>query len=741
MELIDKTISHYKILEKLGSGGMGSVYKAEDLRLHRTVALKFLPLELTRDEESKQRFINEAHAASSLQHHNVCTIHDIDETDDGKMFICMDCYEGETLREKISKGPLNISEITNIIIQIAEGLKKAHENGIVHRDIKPANIFITKDGIVKILDFGIAKLIGQALLTQTGRTMGTIAYLSPEQAKGEHIDHRTDIWSLGVMLYEMLSGEKPFKGEYDQVVIFNILNEEPENIKKFRKDIPSNLFAVLEKSLEKDRGYRYEYISSLLEDLKHLKDEAEIQPSQINLISTKPSQSVVVLPFVNLSGDPEQEYFCDGLAEELINSLSKISDIKVVARTSAFAFKGSNIEVRKIGKRLNVGTVLEGSVRKVGNRIRIMAQLINVRDGYHLWSEKYDREFNDVFNVQDEISLAIVDKLKVKLLGNEKGNLLKRYTQNPEAYDLYLKGHHIYYQYNFKITNQAIEYFHKALEKDPNYALAYVGLAECYGSMAYWGVKRPSEVLPIDRKYTQKALEIDKNLSEVYTLIADTSHMFDWKWSETEQIYLHSLELNPNNIDSLNDYGLYLCSVRRFEDARKAFERAKNIDPLNYMTFCVLFPDFCNSRFDLIIADLSKFMDLDPPFWPGLWLLWRTLSLMENKAEALEAFKKLFLLRGMNDVVKLMEGLSYEEALRVGARSLAEFYKHQYTSPYDIAMYFIHSGEKEEAIAWLETAVKEHDGRLYFLNCDPDWKSIDSDERFINCLRQIGFRT
>ncbi|MGB8320187.1 MAG: protein kinase, partial [Ignavibacteriaceae bacterium] len=401
--MIGENISHYRILEKLGEGGMGIIYKAEDLKLKRTVALKVLPESFTKHEESKRRFINEAQAASSLQHNNICTIHEIDETDDGQLFIAMDYYEGETLKNKICRELLSIDEIINITTQIAEGLNKAHEKGIIHRDIKPANIFITKDGTVKILDFGLAKKIDQTQFTKTGMKFGTTDYMSPEQIKGEKIDLRTDIWSLGIILYEMLTGQQPFKADYEQAVVYLILNQEPEDARKFREDIPDRLLDILEKLIAEDREDRYEVLGLMIDDLRDVMNEKEIETYQFELPAPKPSQSIAVLPFINMSADPEQEYFCDGLTEELINALSKIQDLKVVARTSAFTFKGGSYDVRKIGRKLDVKTILEGSVRKSADRVRISAQLINVMDGYHLWSERYEKELKDVFKIQDEI--------------------------------------------------------------------------------------------------------------------------------------------------------------------------------------------------------------------------------------------------------------------------------------------------------------------------------------------------
>ncbi|MGB6865343.1 MAG: protein kinase, partial [Candidatus Aminicenantaceae bacterium] len=509
-----KNISHYKILEKIGEGGMGVVYKAEDMKLRRTVALKFLPAELTRDEEAKERFVQEAQAAAAIDHPNICIIYEINESE-GKTFISMAYIKGQSLKEKIASGPVELEEVLDIAIHTAEGLKEAHENGIVHRDIKPANIMLTKKGQVKIMDFGLAKLSWGVDLTKTATIMGTVAYMSPEQASGEKADQRTDIWSLGCVLYEMLAGQRPFKGTHDQAAIYSIMNEEPEPVSSLRKDIPVGFEMILHACLQKDPRNRYRDMEALLSDLRSidLEDKTQILTA-VRALDEPPS--IAVLPFVNMSADPENEYFSDGLSEAIINSLTKIKGFKVVARTSAFSFKGKDVDIRDIGKQLDVNKVLEGSVQKAGNRLRITAQLINVSDGYHLWSERFDRNMDDVFAIQDEISLAIVDNLKLNLLKGEKTKLIKRYTNDSEAYSFYLKGRYFYNKRTEEDMKRSVEYFERALEKDPKFALPYAGLADAYATFGFYHWWPFEEARSKSKEFVLKGLEVDDTVGETH---------------------------------------------------------------------------------------------------------------------------------------------------------------------------------------------------------------------------------
>ena len=465
-------LGQYEIVSLIGGGGMGLVYKAQDTRLKRLVALKLLPPELTRDETAKQRFLQEAQAASALDHPNICVIHEIDETPDGQLYLVMAYYEGETLKERIARGPLALDDALDIATQVGQGLAEAHGAGIVHRDIKPANLLVTKTGVVKILDFGLAKLAGSESLTRTGTLLGTVAYMSPEQLRGEDVEQRTDIWSLGVVLYEMLAGQLPFKGEGLEAVSANVLHGTPIPLARTRPSVLQDAERVVNRALVKQVADRYQAVVDLLGELRKLRGSPTV---------TTPTQpdvpSIAVLPFRNMSADPEQEYFCEGLAEELIDALARLDGLRVAGRTSAFQFSGKGHDLRDIGEKLQVKTILEGSVRRAGDRLRVNAQLINAADGYHLWSERYDRDMDDIFAVQDDIARTVVEKLKVKLLGTADTPLVRKPTDNLEAYNLVLQGRY----YSLRATGPALEKalacFTQAPALEPAYAQAHAGIA------------------------------------------------------------------------------------------------------------------------------------------------------------------------------------------------------------------------------------------------------------------------
>ena len=521
----------YRIVSQLGSGGMGVVYTATDPRLDRRVAIKLLPPDLTRDETAKQRFLQEAKAASALDHHNICTIHEINETDDGQLYLVMAHYEGETLKERIGRGSLDLNDAIDIATQVGQGLAEAHGAGIVHRDIKPANLLVTKTGVVKILDFGLAKLAGAEGMTQTGTTLGTVAYMSPEQLRGEEVDHRTDIWSLGVVLFEMVAGQRPFKGERLEAVSVNVLQSQPSSLARSRAGVPADLERMVNRALVMPVVDRYQTVADLLGELRTLQGSATV------VTTGQPDvPSIAVLPFRNMSADPEQEYFCEGLAEELIDALARLDGLRVAARTSTFQFGGKGHNLREIGATLNVKTVLEGSVRKSGNRLRINAQLINADDGYHLWSERYDREMADVFEIQDDIARTVVGKLKARLLGLADEPLM-RPTNNLEAHDLCLKGRYHESRLTGAALEKGLECFTQALTLEPSCVPAHAGVARVQAIRAALSFARPHDVMPKAKEAAYKAIEMDEAVADAHLAMGGVLHWYEWSWEKAEREY------------------------------------------------------------------------------------------------------------------------------------------------------------------------------------------------------------
>jgi len=559
----------YKIIEEIGRGGMAVVYKAEDTRLKRIVALKFLSAELTQNKEAKQRFIQEAQAAAALDHPNICTVHEVDEADE-QTFIAMSYIEGKSLKDKLRDGPLDVEEAREIALQVAEGLKEAHEKGIVHRDIKPANIMLTDRSIAKITDFGLAKLSGGADLTKASTIMGTVAYMSPEQAKGEEVDHRSDIWSLGAMVYEMLSGERPFKKDQEHALIYSILSEDPITISKIRKDIPSHIEVVIEKSLEKEASNRYQKIQELITDLEQ----------SVPLIFPKAEKSIVVLPFEDMSPNKDQEYFSDGLTEEIISDLSSIQSLRVISRTSAMMLKGTKKSMKTIGRELDVQYVLEGSVRTAGNKLRITAQLIDASSDAHLWAEKYNGTLDDVFDIQENVSRSIVAALKLKLSADEDKKISERPITDIRAYECYLKALHEAWTFTPEGLEKASQYLRNGLKIIGENVLFYEGLATVNLWYVAGGIKLEQNLLDEAKAYVRKIFTMDpENAGGHYILGMTAYKVGDYKTAlkQCKKTYL----LDPNHTMNLAGLIIMYSESGRLSIATQFAKRLLEIDPLN----------------------------------------------------------------------------------------------------------------------------------------------------------------
>ena len=733
-----KTIAgKYKIIEEIGRGGMGVVYKAEDTRLDRIVALKFLSSELTQDEEAKQRFVQEAKAAAALNHPNISIIHEIDEHQ-GQTFIAMEYIQGQSLKQKLEEGPLAIEEAKDIALQVAEGLMEAHEKGIIHRDIKPANIMLTEKCQAKITDFGLAKLSGGADLTKASTIMGTVAYMSPEQAKGEAVDHRTDIWSLGAMLYEMLTGKRPFIKDHEQALIFSILNDQPKPITSLRPDVPSNIESPIRKAIEKEPSKRYQSVSTLIQDLRK-------PPSQF---AAKDEKSIAVLPFTNMSADPEQEYFCDGISDELINALANVRDLHVVARTSASSFKGKKIDVRDIGKKLNVEAVLEGSVRKSGNRLRITAQLINIADGYHLWSERFDGEMKDIFDIQDEITLAIVDKLKLKLLGKEKAAIVKRHTEDQDAYNLYLMGRNSLQMLTVAGFIRGIAYLEQATEKDPDFALPSAALAIAYCNRSYWGNLAPHEAFPKARAHTERALDIDATLALAYAASGFIKTFYDWDWLGANQDFRNALELNPNFADIYQYYSYLLILTQKHDDAVIIAKRAQELDPfsslINSHLGLIL---YWAGRIDEAVGVYETTLSINPDYWHAHYILGQIYSHKSMDEEALIEYEKAFELSGQNpQTVMALAAFCFRAGPKLRTEKLIESLmdrsKSEYVPPTVFYFMKLIQGDLDQAAVWLDKSCSERDSFLLWMLTHPNNRIRVPDHPLFNdILKKWGLRT
>lgn len=710
----EKYIGHYRVLRRLGSGGMGEVYLAEDARLRRSVALKVLPPESTTDRDRVLRFHQEARAASALSHPNIVTIYEVGE-DQGQSFIATEFIDGETLRQRIEGRPMSTIEVIDTAIGVASALVAAHEIGIIHRDIKPENVMLRRDGYVKVLDFGLAKLTENASfagartntsripMTDPGLVMGTVHYMSPEQLRGEEIDHRSDLFSVGEVMYEMIAGTSPFDGSSTSEIIASILERDPVPLVRFSRTLPRELDRIVDKLLRKNRLERYQSARDLLIDLRTLKQDIEykarltresggtpVTPDQVTeqlmlpeellrrsdqrsaprqrgwlrsnrdvmigllaLIAImsfsfvyfssndKTYRSIAVLPFSNIAGDPDAEYLTDGITESIIHSLSQVPTLQVMAQSSVFRYKGKPVDPRTAGRELNVSAVLTGKVQQRGDTLIVMADLVDVENGTLLWGQQYNRKSSDLLIVQNEIAKQISDRLQLRLTGEERDRLTRTYTADPETYKLYLKGR---YQWNKRTSDglrRAIAYFEKAIEREPTYALAYAGLADSYSLLPVYGRTPATEAYPRARAAAKKALEIDDSLAEAHTSLAWAS-LNEWRWKEAEAEFRRALELKPNYATAHQWYALCLSAVGRHDEAIAEIHKALDNDPLSLTintTVGTIY--YLAARYDEATDQLRRTLEIEPGFPRARFELARVDEVRGNAARAVKELEEL----------------------------------------------------------------------------------------------------
>jgi len=727
-----RRLSHFLVTGAIGAGGMGEVYRARDERLHRDVAIKVLPKELALDPERLRRLESEARALARLNHPNLLAVYELG-TDDTVTFIVTELLEGETLFDLLKGGPLPWRRAVEIGAAIAAGVAAAHTAGVVHRDLKPANVFVTTDGRIKVLDFGLARLLpppdtgatdDTALDTCTapGTVLGTVGYMAPEQVRGEPADHRSDLFAFGCLLYEMLAGRRPFAGDTAADVMAAILKSPPRPLAGLTPEVTPELVRILDRCLEKNAAARFQSAGDLafaLRSLDRATEPARQRPAP-KAAAEDDRPSIAVLPFANLSADPEQEYFCDGMAEEIINALAHLAGLRVIARTSSFVFKGERQDIREIGSTLDVGTVLEGSVRKAGDRVRITAQLIDVADGSHLWSERFDRRLEDVFAIQDEIALAVVDNLKVRLLGGDRAAIVRRFTENLDAHNAYLKGLHYWNMLSPEGYAQSREYFEEAIRIEPAFMPAYAWLVVWYFSRAFWADMPPREVAAKALPLASKALELEPSLAVIHSALGIYRAYFERDWEAGERTMLRGIELGPNEASAHANLGGLMVVRGRFDEAIEACAAAKRLDPLSPAYNCWAAQWMAISgRYEEGLQELERLLRM----FPDHWLPYHDLSDLYARGSRLDEArsmgeKALELSGHASATVFQLACVCYLGGDRQrGGELFEELQKRaseRYVSPSFLAWVHLARGEPAEALDRLREAARINDPWLPF---------------------------
>jgi serine/threonine protein kinase/TolB-like protein/Tfp pilus assembly protein PilF len=820
-------LGHYEILDRIGAGGMGELYLARDKRLDRRVAVKFLPDETTADQDARKRLIGEARASARLDHPNICSIYEVGE-EEGRIFIVMQYIEGETFASFLQHGQIELREVLEIAVQIADALAEAHSHGIIHRDVKPQNIMISARRQVKVLDFGLAKTVKarnafesevetQSLLTEAGALVGTVPYMSPEQVRGQSLDVRSDIFSFGTVLYEAITGRHPFAAENAAATLSAILTGEPPMLARYSRKIPQELERIVTKALRKDREQRYQTVKDLLIDLKSLRQrlefEAELErsaptdPGAVANPMTRVSQtsvetakeptvqtkdvtpaptsarmhhltiqmrrhkpalaglllllvafiglgfyllarpvkptdkaigSIAILPLVNASADSNAEYLSDGITESVINSLSQLPGLKVIARTTVFRYKGQETDPQNVGRNLGVDAVVTGKVILQSNMLVVQVDMMNVADGSQLWGEKFNRKLSDILTVQEEIARQISNKLRIKLTGEENKRVIKRYTDNAEAYQLYLQGRFHWNKLAEEETKRAIEYFNRAIETDPLYALPYAGLADCYSNLTLFGSSAPKDTFPRAKAAAMKAIEMDDSLAAAHTAMGRVRQFFDWDLGAAEKEFKRAIELNPNDAIAREAYGNFLRSMARLEEALTETKLAQEFDPLSpYMSGSMGWVWFYMRRFDEAIAQFRRTLEMDPTYGNPHWGIARALVQKGMYNDAITEMDK-----GGLDFATPLGTRGHAYALmgnNTETQRLLDEGRNNPLHTLDVAFIYIGLGQKDQAFEWLNKAYEARSPWLVFgLKIDPRYDSLRSDPRFGNLLRRMN---